>query len=131
MPWSYELGAEVQLHSFLTSALDGDKRSTSCPSHFTSGKERWYPLNRRLGGTQSQSGLLEKRKISCPYWDSNQWSSSPQLVATPTVLLWLLQVTLNYKYISNTSDCGILVLVNHSRQMKILTVIKQIRRKTH
>jgi len=29
----------VQLHSFLTSALDGGQRSTSLPGHFTSRKE--------------------------------------------------------------------------------------------
>jgi len=29
---------EVQLHTFLTTALDGSEWSASCPSHFTLGK---------------------------------------------------------------------------------------------
>jgi len=29
-------GAEVELHSFLTSAMDGGEWSASCPSQFTS-----------------------------------------------------------------------------------------------
>jgi len=36
-------GAEVQFHSFLTSAVDGGKWSTSRPS----GKQSRYPLHRR------------------------------------------------------------------------------------
>jgi len=39
--------AEVQLHSFLTSALDTDEWSTSRPGHFTlvpiQGNTRWTP----------------------------------------------------------------------------------------
>ena len=41
-------GAEVQLHSFLTSALDGCEWSASRPGRFTYSKELRYPLNRRL-----------------------------------------------------------------------------------
>jgi len=33
------MGSRVIVHSFLTSALDGDQWSTACPSHFTHGKE--------------------------------------------------------------------------------------------
>jgi hypothetical protein len=45
-------GAEVQLHSILTSALDGGE-SSSRLCHFICEKQPWYPLNRRLGGPQS------------------------------------------------------------------------------
>jgi len=31
-------GLEVQLQAFLTSALDGDEWSASCPGHFTLGE---------------------------------------------------------------------------------------------
>ena len=32
-------GVEIQLHSFLTSALEGDEWSASCPESFLSGKD--------------------------------------------------------------------------------------------
>lgn len=38
-PRKHTRGAEVQVHSFLTLALEGDEWSTSCPGHVTSGKE--------------------------------------------------------------------------------------------
>ena len=44
----------------LTSALDGDGWSTPCPSRFIPRKETRYPLNRRLGGLQGQSGQVQK-----------------------------------------------------------------------
>ena len=48
----------------LTSALDGGGWLTPRANRFTSGKETRYPLCRKLGGTQGQSGWL--RKISPP-----------------------------------------------------------------
>ena len=42
--------SEVQLHSFVTSAVDGGECSTSRP-----GKEHCYPANRRVGGPQNRS----------------------------------------------------------------------------
>jgi len=46
-------GVDIQLHTFLTLALDGGEWSASHPSHFTP----WIktPLYRRLGGPQSWS----------------------------------------------------------------------------
>jgi hypothetical protein len=50
-------GEEVQLYSFLTSALDGGEWSASRPCRALPwGKDPRYPLNRRLGGPQSRSG---------------------------------------------------------------------------
>jgi hypothetical protein len=50
-------GAEVQLHAFLTSALEGGEWSASRPSSLTPReRDRQYPLDRRLGGPQSRSG---------------------------------------------------------------------------
>jgi len=44
-------------YSFLTSALDGGEWSASRPGRaLTPGKDPQYPLDRRLGGPQSQSG---------------------------------------------------------------------------
>jgi hypothetical protein len=48
----------------LTSALEGGGWSTPRPGRFTPGKETRYPLYRRLGRPQDQSGGV--RKISPP-----------------------------------------------------------------
>jgi len=41
----------------LTSALHGGHWSASRPGRFTpQGRSPWYPADRRLGGSQSQSG---------------------------------------------------------------------------
>jgi len=48
--------AEVQLHWFLTCALDGDKQSTPRSSRFNPSEEPRRPLNMRLGGPQGRSG---------------------------------------------------------------------------
>jgi hypothetical protein len=34
-----------------------------------------------MGATQSQSDIIEKRKISCPYWELKLYSSVFQPVA--------------------------------------------------
>jgi hypothetical protein len=41
---------QVQLHAFLTSALDGGEFSASRPDHFASEKEHQVVTLRRLGG---------------------------------------------------------------------------------
>jgi hypothetical protein len=48
-------GTDLQIHIFLTSALDGDELSASRPGRFTPprGKSRRYPLDRRLDGPQN------------------------------------------------------------------------------
>jgi hypothetical protein len=48
----------------LTSALDRGGWLTPRPGRFATWKEIWYPLCRRLGGSQGRSGRL--RKISSP-----------------------------------------------------------------
>jgi hypothetical protein len=57
-------GIEVQLLSFLTSVLDKDEQSTSRFSRFIHGKEHRYPLNRRLGGSQSRLVSFGKMSLS-------------------------------------------------------------------
>ena len=76
IPWRHARGAEVQSHSFLTSALDGREWLTSSPGHFSSRKSRRYPLNRRLGGPHNRSGRCRKRKISSSYRNLNPGPSS-------------------------------------------------------
>jgi hypothetical protein len=67
----------------LTSVLE-----VSCQLHapdaLPPGKEPWYPLERRLGGPQSQSGRCGKDKNPCPYWESN-----PGNPARSPPLYWL------------------------------------------
>lgn len=66
---------EVLLHSFLNSALDEGKRSTSHLCSFTSGKELRRPLNRTLD--VSHWVWVIGRKVSCLYRSKNSGFSSP------------------------------------------------------
>jgi hypothetical protein len=54
--------------SFISLVLDGGDWSASCPIHFIPwGKNLQYPLDRRLGRSQSWCvDTVEKRKTSCP-----------------------------------------------------------------
>jgi len=54
-------GVVVLLYTFSNfSTRWGGGWSTAFPSHFTPGKETQYPLDRRLGGPQSQSAVVQK-----------------------------------------------------------------------
>jgi hypothetical protein len=59
-------GVDVQLHSFLTSKLDGVEWSVSRPGRLTPGKEPLVPLDRRLDGPHSRSGRGGEEKNSQP-----------------------------------------------------------------
>jgi len=50
----------VQVHLFLILVLDGGEWSTLCPGHINPRKEPQYPMNRRLGGPQSECFGEEK-----------------------------------------------------------------------
>lgn len=62
-------GAELWLHSFLTSAPDGGEWLTPSPGLFTPRKERRCSLNRRVDGPQNRSGRFGQNKIFCPCLD--------------------------------------------------------------
>jgi len=51
---------DIQLHSFGILALDTSEWSALCSGCFTNGERNTIPLNRRLGGPQSQSGYFRK-----------------------------------------------------------------------
>jgi hypothetical protein len=89
MPWGHTGGIEVWLHTFLTLPIDGHEWLASRPSCFATGKRIQYPFSRRLDGPQSQSDILGKSKISCPYQDSILGPPANSLVAIPSMLLWL------------------------------------------
>jgi len=73
---TYE-GAVVQLHAFLTSALDRGELSALLSGRFTSGEKcPRYPLYWRLGWPQGRSGP-DDDKISLPLTDIRPRSSSP------------------------------------------------------
>jgi hypothetical protein len=56
--------AEIQLHAFLTSPLDGSEWSVPCTSCFIPpGKEPWYHLDTRLGEPKNWSGYCGKVKV--------------------------------------------------------------------
>jgi hypothetical protein len=53
-------------YSFLTAALDGDEWSASRPGRALAlGEDPLYPLDRRLGGSQSWSGHEARGKALC------------------------------------------------------------------
>ena len=63
-PYGPQGGVEVQLYSFLTTALEGGEGSASRPGRSLPPGKTWYSLHRRLGGTKGRSGQV--RKISPP-----------------------------------------------------------------
>ena len=69
-------GEEVQLHPFLTSAVDGGERSVHAPAAITHPIPQ-YSLRRRLSGHQSRSGGFGKERISSLYQESNPGPSDP------------------------------------------------------
>ena len=62
MPPRQAGGIQVHPHSFLTLALDRGEWSNSCPSHFTSQEEPWYPLEFGWAPELVQM-VMEKRKF--------------------------------------------------------------------
>jgi hypothetical protein len=61
-------GVEVQLHAFLTLALDGSEFVSFMPRRFhQGGKSPWYPLDRRVCGPQRRSRRGGEEKKSCHY----------------------------------------------------------------
>jgi len=58
-------GAEVQLHSFLTSVLERGEWLTSHLGRFSLENEPRYRLNARLGGPQRQSGCFGEEMNVC------------------------------------------------------------------
>ena len=61
------MGVGLKLHSFLTSALEGEDWSTSRPGRFIPYEEPLYPLNRGLVGPQSWSGRFGIEKYIFPF----------------------------------------------------------------
>jgi len=81
---------KVQLHTFLTSALDG---MVSGQLHarplYPRGRSSWYTLDRRLGCPRAGLDAVAKRKIPSACRESNPGSLAPRLIAVQTELSWL------------------------------------------
>jgi hypothetical protein len=56
-------------------ALNRGEWLTSHPGHFNLGKEAQYPLNRRLGASQSQYGHLGEEKTLLPLAGFKRWTA--------------------------------------------------------
>jgi hypothetical protein len=76
---------------FLTSVIDGGEYLASRPSHFT----RRDPLNKRLGGFQSQSGCCEEKNL-LPLTGIEPWPSIPHPVATAKIYKHVKELSLRY-----------------------------------
>ena len=85
-PCRHVEGAEEQLHSTLISALNEEQWLPSRTGRFTHRQESRYPTNRSLVDFRACLGVLENRKISCPYWDLNPGPSDRSLVAAMCTL---------------------------------------------
>jgi hypothetical protein len=85
-------GMEVHLHPFLTSALDGDGCSVLRPGRFTLAERaagiHWI---RDCVGRRAWTDAVAKRKIPCPYEDSNSGRPASNLIVVTTQLTTLLQ----------------------------------------
>jgi hypothetical protein len=87
--WRYEVGGEVQLHSFLTSALDGGDWSTSFLSCFHTTAQKNPSAHRigGLGGCQRWAGRFRRRENLLSLLGFEPRTVQPIV----SVLLWLLR----------------------------------------
>jgi hypothetical protein len=87
-------GVEIQLHAFLTLALDGSVWSVSCPGYFTP-RERASSTHWIGGwvGTRTGLDMVVKKKNPCPCQESNPGHPAHSLV---TILAELVQIINDY-----------------------------------
>jgi hypothetical protein len=103
-------GMDVQIHVFLTSVLIGEEWLASRPGRFTSGKEHWFLLERRLGGSLNRSGRRREEKILALNRDSNSDLSSVKPVASRSTdcaipaHVYVVKFTLIVRRLSLTSE---------------------------
>jgi hypothetical protein len=63
-------GLEKQLHTFFFSTLHVGQWSASCHSHFTNERSLKYSVNKKLGGSQIQSGCFGEDNYPLPLHNS-------------------------------------------------------------
>jgi hypothetical protein len=114
-------GVNVQTHVFLTSAIIWCECSASHPDRFIPREiAPRYPLHKRPGGPQSQSGWHGVTKILDPHRDSNYdpWSTTPLPVAILTALSqlqcsWLRHPKMGTVYSSKMSVINYQTIWHH------------------
>jgi len=73
---------DVQLHTYLTSVLDGGEWSVSLSGCLIpGGKRHKCPLGRRLCGLERRSGHCTEGKNPCPRWESKPGRPARSLVS--------------------------------------------------
>lgn len=85
MPCRHRGRVEVKLCSFLTSVLNGGRRSKHLSGRLVLGKRPRYPLY-RLGGHYGWSERVCRRENLLPPKDFEPQTCSPQQVTIPTTL---------------------------------------------
>jgi hypothetical protein len=92
---------DVWLHALLTSALDGNEWSASRSGRLSRRKNPRYPLDRRLGEAQSQSGGgSEEKKKSL----SRKWKPGlPALILVTT----LTELPREYFFRNEVPECTV------------------------
>jgi hypothetical protein len=81
LPWGRFEGVEVEIHSFLASAVDRSEWVIFTPlPPYSGGNNLRYPLDRRLGNAQSRFGRRDGEKNSCLGRESNPSLSIRSLV---------------------------------------------------
>jgi hypothetical protein len=106
--WRRIAEADVQLHPFLTSALNGGEWLISWPRRCTLGLKKWYPQNRGLGGARGRSKRFGENKNVLPPTGSSSlyprrytdWAINPKLL-THQPKFWLVPYTLLKLYLSS------------------------------
>jgi hypothetical protein len=75
--YSYMGATVVYLHKFCTPVVDGSQWSASHPSRYPWEKKYQQPLNRWLGGPQTQHGHFEEDTDLLPLPAVNPWIIHP------------------------------------------------------
>jgi hypothetical protein len=77
---------------------------------YTRGKSPRYPLDRRLGGPESRSGIREDN--SWPYWDSNSDPSVVQPDYAIPALYTLYMCCIYIEWSNNAAGCSNTIFLN-------------------
>jgi len=93
-------GVEVQLRSFLTSALEGGEWLASCPNCFTAGESAAVTVRkRRLGRNHRRCGsFAEEENFSPPQGNKPRLLICLHVVTVPIPLSQLCKKDIYYKY---------------------------------
>ena len=91
---------DLLLQSFLAPVVAVKEWVTSHPAPFSPGKETRFPSNRKLGGPQSQSGVLEREnRLPVPEFEPRIVQPRPSLSTEYAVAVSLVPLKIqNYEF---------------------------------